>query len=413
MDNKVFTGLDIGSSKVKVTVGMPNPSGKLTLLAATEAPSEGVVRSNITNIDKTVNAINEAINQASKEASVDITSVNVSIAGRQTKSVLHRNSISRESAEGEITEEDMARLKKDTYRIVTPPGHEIIDTVPKEYAVDYEEGIHSPIGMSGVRLEGIFHVITAQVNVINNIYKCTKKAGLKVDNLIFSPLAASFSVLTEEEKEAGVCLVDIGKSMMGVTIFHGGSLQHAVALPFAGESITKDLAHAFMLREAQAEALKVNFGMAYEDETRNEIMAVPGLRNRPEKEIFLSISDRVIEARVEEHIQFVLQEIIRAGFQNKLPGGIVLTGGGALLYVLDKFFSYRTGYDTRVGYPYEFLHATEGELPGIEYAAAIGLVLAGYRSLSTPEKYYTGSLAHEEPVKKMDKKKKKKGFWFF
>lgn len=412
MDNKVFTGLDIGSNKVKVTVGMPNPSGKLTLLAATEAPSEGVVRSNITNIDKTVNAINEAINQASQEASVDITSVNVSIAGRQTKSVLHRNSISRESADGEITEEDMARLKKDTYRIVTPPGHEIIDTVPKEYAVDYEEGIHSPIGMSGVRLEGIFHVITAQVNVINNIYKCTKKAGLKVDNLIFSPLAASFSVLTEEEKEAGVCLVDIGKSMMGVTIFHGGSLQHALALPFAGESITKDLAHAFMLREAQAEALKVNFGMAYEDETRNEIMAVPGLRNRPEKEIFLSISDRVIEARVEEHIQFVLQEIIRAGFQNKLPGGIVLTGGGALLYVLDKFFSYRTGYDTRVGYPYEFLHTTEGELPGIEYAAAIGLVLAGYRSLGIPEKYYTGSLA-EEPVKKMDKKKKKKGFWFF
>ena len=408
-NNKVFTGLDIGTTKVKAIVGMPNPNGKITLLAVAEAQSEGVVRSSITNIDKTVHAIKQVIDKTAQEANVQITSANVSIAGRHTKSTIHRSGITRDSAESEITKADVDRLNTDMYRINTLPGHDILDIVPKEYTVDYEEGIKDPVGMSGIRLEGMFHVITAQTNVINNLYKCTRRAGLKIDNLILSPLASSLSVLTEEEKEAGVCLVDIGASMMGITIYHGGSLKHTSLIPFGGEAITKDLAQAFMLMEPQAEELKIKYGSAYEESIKNEIVAIPGLRNRPEKEIFLPVIDRMIEARVEETIQLVYREIVTTGFQDKLPGGIVITGGGAKLRKVHKLFSYITGYDTRIGYPYESLRGDESTFPDIEFATCIGLVLANYKSLGIPEKYYRSkeAIAEEKPRKKA----KKRGLW--
>ena len=409
--NEVAVGLDIGTTKVKAMVGMPNPNGSLTMLSFADVALEGgVVSGSITNIDKTVYAIKEAVSKVSQEASIQATSVNVNIAGRQTKSMVYRSGITRESAEKEITTDDVERINQDMFRMKTPPGHEIIDVIPKEYLVDYEEGIKDPRGMFGARLEGNFHVITAPNNVINNIYRCASKANLDVNNLIFSSLASSLSVLTEEEKEAGVCLVDIGASMMGLTIYRGGSLHHTSIIPLAGDAITKDLAHAFMLMETQAEALKVRFGSAYEDETKNEFVAIPGLRNRPEKEIYLSVIDRVIEARTIENILLIYREIISTGFQNKLPGGIVITGGGAQLTNLDKLFSYITGYDTRLGYPYESLRGNEQSFPGIEYATCIGLVLANYKSLGNPEKYYKKK--ESTPQGSAEKKQKKKqGFW--
>ncbi len=408
---KAIMGLDIGTQKIRAVVGKLLDNDKLEILTAVEVPSDGIVRASITNIAKAAQALEVIKAKATASVNTPIELVNINISGLRTQSTLHRNSITRTSAKGEITVENVKRLNDDVCRAASTTGHEIVDIIPVEYSVDKEEGIKDPIGMSGVCLGGIFNVVSAPVNVINNTYECAKRAGLKVNNLIFSPLAASLSVLAEEEKQAGVCLVEIGASMMGIAIYHSGSLQHLATIPFGGDVVTNDLAQAFMLMEKQAEQLKIKFGTAYEDEHKNEIVAISGLRNRPAKEIALPIIHRVIEARMEENIQFIRKEIHKSGFRDRLPGGIVLTGGGAQLSCIDRLFSYVTNYDTRLGYPYEFLAGkNENDFPPIGYATAIGLALAYYGELNNSDKYYRWTRNQNTPLKE-EPKKEQSGFW--
>ncbi|MEM9737697.1 MAG: cell division protein FtsA [Bacteroidota bacterium] len=424
MDQQVAVGLDIGTDKIKVIAGVPDLEGRLRLIGTGEALSDGVVRSSIVNIDKTVNAIRKAVGEVSDSAKIRINGANVSITGRHIKSTLHHSGITRESQDGEIACEDVMRLNKDMYRIVTPPGSEIIHVIPREYTVDYQEGVKDPVGMSGVRLEGNFHVVTAQTNVMNNIYKCVTRANLEIDNLILAPLAASIAVLTEEEKEMGVCLVDIGASTMGVAIYQAGALQHVATIPFAGDSITKDIAQAFMIMEPQAEELKKRYASTYEEDTKHAFVVVPGFRNRQEKKIPLSILTKVVSARMEESVELIHTEILRAGFQDKLAGGIVLTGGGAQLRNIEKLFEYMTtgmssvgyhsSYDTRIGYPYEYVLASDEEqLPGIEYATAIGLALASSQTIGHTENIQSKRRKKTNDEVKPIMKEKKRGLWEF
>lgn len=242
-NDKIVVGLDIGTTKVCALVGRKNEFGKLEILGMGKAVSEGVVRGIVSNIDKTVEAIKRAIRQAEEQSGINIGVVNVGIAGQHIKSLQHNGSITRQVTDHEIRVEDVNRLTNDMYRLVTPPGSEIIHVMPQEYKVDYEEGIVDPVGMSGVRLEGNFHIITAQSNAINNINKCVSRAGLEVDQLILEPLASSMSVLSDEEKEAGVALVDIGGGTTDLAIFKDNIIRHTAVLPFGGNIITSDIKH--------------------------------------------------------------------------------------------------------------------------------------------------------------------------
>ncbi len=408
-EGKIIVGLDIGTTKICAIVGRKNEFGKLEVLGMGKAVSDGVIRGIVTNIDKTVIAIEKAIAEASEQSGIDINVVNVGIAGQHIKSAVHHGSITRNS-DDEITVEDINRLTSDMYRIVIPPGSEIIHVMPQDYIVDYEDGIKDPVGMSGVKLEADFHIITAQTNAINNINKCIKRAGLEIENLILEPLASSLSVLSDEEKEAGVCLVDIGGGTTDIAIFYDNIIRHTAVIPFGGNIITADIKQGCMVMEHQAELLKTKFGRAIAEEaSQNEIVSIPGLRNRAPKEISLKNLAHVIEARMEEIIEMVHTEIITSGFNKKLAAGIVVTGGGSQLTNLQQLFEYMTGLDTRVGYPNEHLGKSKLDIvKSPMYATTVGLVLSGFRALDIREDGYK-----EKSGKGNLKVKNKKGAKFF
>ncbi|XOV91222.1 MAG: cell division protein FtsA [Bacteroidota bacterium] len=387
--DKIIVGLDIGTTKICVIVGRKNEFGKLEVLGVGKAVSDGVIRGIVTNIDKTVNAIEKAVADASEQSGIDIRVVNVGIAGQHIKSAVHHGSITRDS-DDEITVEDLNRLTNDMYRIVIPPGSEIIHVMPQDYIVDYEDGIKDPVGMSGVKLEADFHIITAQTNAINNINKCVRRAGLEIENLILEPLASSLAVLSDEEKEAGVCLVDIGGGTTDIAVFYDNIIRHTAVIPFGGNIITSDIKQGCMVMEQQAEQLKMKFGKAIAEEASpNEIVSIPGLRNRPPKEISIKNLAHIIESRMEEIIEMVHTEIITSGFNKKLAAGIVVTGGGSLLNNLKQLFEYMTGLDTRVGYPNE--HLGKSKVDAVKspvYATSVGLVLSGFRAIDIREQRY-------------------------
>jgi len=389
-EDKIIVGLDIGTTKICAIVGRKNEYGKLEILGMGKAVSDGVIRGIVTNIDKTISAIQRAIEEAESQSGIDIKVVNVGIAGQHIRSSIHHGSITRSKTDDEITVEDINSLTNDMHRIVIPPGSEIIHVMPQDYIVDYEEGIRDPVGMSGVKLEADFHVITAQTNAINNINKCIRRAGLEIEHLILEPLASSLSVLSEEEKEAGVCLVDIGGGTTDIAIFFDNIIRHTAVIPFGGNIITTDIKQGCMVMNHQAELLKTKFGRAIAEEASpNEIVSIPGLRNRPPKEISVKNLAHIIEARMDEIIEMIHTEIINSGFDQKLAGGIVVTGGGAQLQNLKQLFEYLTGLDARVGYPNEHLGKSKVEAAKSPmYSTTVGLVLSGFRAIDERENRY-------------------------
>ena len=386
-DQKIIVGLDIGTTKICAIVGRKNEYGKLEVLGMGKAVSDGVIRGIVTNIDKTINSIRKAVSAAEEQAGIDIGVVNVGIAGQHIRSSVHHGSIIRDSIDDEITVEDVNRLTNDMYKIVIPPGSEIIHVMPQDYIVDYEDGIKDPVGMSGIRLEADFHVITAQTNAINNINKCVRRAGLEIDNLVLEPLASSLAVLSDEEKEAGVCLVDIGGGTTDIAIFHENIIRHTSVIPFGGNIITNDIKDGCNVLNNQAELLKTRFGQALaEMANANEIVSIPGLKNREPKEISIKNLAGIIEARMEEIIEMVHTKIITSGFENKLSGGIVVTGGGSQLISIKQLFEYMTGLDVRVGYPNEHLGKSKVDIiKSPMFATSVGLVLCGYKALDDRE----------------------------
>ncbi len=400
-NSKIVVGLDIGTTKICAIVGRKNEYGKLEVLGMGKAESEGVIKGIVTNIDKTVFAIGKAIKEASEMSGIDIGVVNVGIAGQHIRSTIHHGSITRNSREDEVSIEDVNRLTEDMYRIVIPPGSEIIHVMPQDYTVDYEEGIKDPVGMSGVKLEADFHIITAQTSAINNINKCVRRAGLEIEDLILEPLASSLAVLSEEEKEAGVCLIDIGGGTTDIAIFYDNIIRHTAVIPFGGNILTTDIQHGLMVMAKQAEQLKTRFGKAIAEEASpNEIVSIPGIRNRTAKEISVRNLSNIIQARMEEIIEMAHGEIINSGFEKRLAGGIVITGGGSQLSCLKQLVEYMTGMDTRIGYPNE--HLGKSKLEAVKspmYATSVGLVLSGFRSLDEREERYKEAKEATKTVK--------------
>lgn len=396
----VVVALDIGTTKVCALAGRKNEHGKIEVLGIGKVDSEGVLRGVVSNIEKTVNAISEAIAIAKRASGLDFKTVHVGIAGQHIKSLQHRGILTRDNDHTEISQRDIDKLISDMYKLVLPPGDKILHVIPQEYTVDNEQGILDPIGMSGIRLEANFHIITGQITASNNIQRCVDRAGLKVANLTLEPIASATAVLSEEEKEAGVALVDIGGGTTDITIFQDSIIRHTAVIPFGGNVITKDIKEGCNVMSPQAEKLKVKFGSALADEVYdNRIITIPGLKGRDPKEISEKNLARIIQARVEEILDYVLWEIRRSGYERKLIGGIVLTGGGALLNHIDKLSEYHTGMTTRVGVPVEHLgHGYQQQLSSPMYATAIGLLMKGIEDVEKGKVKTDVGPKKEEPV---------------
>ncbi|MEY3678291.1 MAG: cell division protein FtsA [Bacteroidota bacterium] len=404
-NSPIVVGLDIGTTKICAIVGRRSEYGKIEVLGIGKAESAGVTRGVVSNIQKTVQGIVTAVEDASTQSNVDIKVVNVGIAGQHIKSLQHRGILTRKDLNTEIQKTDIDKLVADMYKLVMPPGEEIIHVLPQEFTVDNEPGIKDPIGMAGVRLEANFHIISGHVSAVRNIIKCVNNAGLEADDLILEPLASSEAVLSDEEKEAGVVLVDIGGGTTDIAIFHEGIIRHTAVIPFGGNSVTEDIREGCSVMRNQAELLKTRFGSALAEENKdNEIICVPGLRGREPKEISAKNLAYVIQARMEEIIEHVYYEIKSSGYEKKLIAGIIITGGGAQLKHLPQLVEYVTGLDCRVGYPNEHLAKNEvlpkgtyDELKSPMYATSIGLLIKGIQSTEEVLDKQEGDSKEEKP----------------
>lgn len=377
--SQIVAGLDIGTTKIACIVGRRDEYGKIEILGIGKSESLGVARGVVQNIDMTVQAITAAVAEAEQKTGEKIRYVNVGIAGQHIKSLQHRGILTRESVEDEITRVDIDRLVSDMQRLQMLPGEEIIHVLPQEYIVDSEQGIKNPVGMSGIRLEANFHIITGQIAAAKNIHRCATKSDLKVTELILEPLASADAVLSSEEKEAGVALVDIGGGTTDIAIFQDGIIRHTAVIPFGGNILTEDIKEGCTIIRHQAELLKVKFGSALASEAKdNEIVSIPGIRGREPKEISLKNLANIIQARMEEIIEMVYFEIRNSGYEKKLIGGIVLTGGGANLRHLPQLVAYITGMDVRMGLPNEHLSSANADkVTSPIFSTGVGLVMKG------------------------------------
>jgi cell division protein FtsA len=377
---KYSVGLDIGTTKIVAIIGKQNEYGKIEILGIGKSKSLGVHRGVVNNITQTIKSIQQAVEEAEANSGLKIGSVVVGIAGQHIRSLQHSDYITRKDSEEVINEEDVDMLCNQVHKLIMLPGEEIIHVLPQEYKVDGQAEIREPIGMYGGRLEANFHVVVGQVVSIKNVGRCIKSAGLDLGNITLEPLASSDAVLSQEEKEAGVALIDIGGGTTDLAIFKDGIIRHTAVIPFGGGVITEDIKEGCSIIEKQAELLKTRFGSAWPGENRdNEIVSIPGLRGREPKEISLKNLSKIIHARVVEIIEQVYVEIKNYGHEEqkkKLIAGIVLTGGGSQLKHLKQLVEYITGMDTRIGYPNEHLAGdSDEEVASPLYATAVGLLM--------------------------------------
>ncbi|OSY87429.1 cell division protein FtsA [Tenacibaculum holothuriorum] len=381
-NNKIAVGLDIGTTKIVAMIGRKNEYGKLEVLGIGKAKSLGVKRGVVNNITQTIQSIQQAVDEAESVSGQKIENVVVGIAGQHIRSLHHSDYITRDKSDEVIDELDIENLVGQVHKLVMLPGEEIIHVLPQEFKVDSQPEIKEPIGMYGGRLEANFHVVVGQVSSIRNIGRCVKSAGLDLSDITLEPLASASAVLSQEEKEAGVALIDIGGGTTDLAIFKDGIIRHTAVIPFGGNVITEDIKEGCSIIEKQAELLKIKFGSAWPGENKEtEIVSIPGLRGREPKEITLKNLSKIIHARVQEIIEHVYLEIKNYGHETqkgKLIAGIVLTGGGSQLKHLRQLVEYITGMDVRIGYPNEHLAGDSDDvLSSPAYATAVGLLMEG------------------------------------
>ncbi len=396
----ISVGLDIGTTKIVAMIGRRNEYGKIELLGTGKAKSLGVHRGVVNNITQTIQSIQMAVDEAIAVSGIKITEAVVGIAGQHIRSLQHSDYITRPNSEEVISDDDLDKLEKQVHKLVMLPGEEIIHVLPQEFKVDGQAEISEPVGMYGGRLEANFHVVVGQVSSIRNIGRCIKSAGLNLAGITLEPLASAEAVLSNEEKEAGVALIDIGGGTTDLAIFKNGIIRHTAVVPFGGNVITEDIKEGCSIIEKQAELLKTKFGSAWPGENKdNEIVSIPGLRGRDPKEITLKNLSKIIHARVVEIVEQVFLEIKNYGHEEpkkKLIGGIVLTGGGAQLKHIKQLVEYITGMDTRIGYPNENLAGDSDEsLSSPQYATAVGLLMNGLNKIEKSKIKITHQIAEE------------------
>jgi len=384
-EERIVVGLDIGTTKVCAIVASVDENEQINILGIGKAPSDGLNRGVVVNIDKTVNAIKSAIEQAQLASGIEVKRVNVGIAGDHIRSMRSKGVITINNRDSEILQKDVDRILEDCQRIVLPADQQIIHVIPQEYVVDGQDGIIEPIGMSGIRMEANVHIITGLVSATKNLYRCVERAGYQVADLILEPLASSFAVLEEEEKEAGVVLVDIGGGTTDIAIFKGNTIRHTAVVAIAGQKVTDDITAGLKVLEDQAIKLKHQYGHTFADLIlEDEIITVPGIAGRPPKEIRKTTLASVIQARMEEILEIVGIEINRSGYFNELSAGIVITGGGSLLDGVAPLAQEILGMDAKIGFPRGLSGGLVNEVKSPIYSTGVGLVLHAIHTKSQP-----------------------------
>jgi len=389
--------IDIGTTKIVAIVGTKNENDRIEILGLSKALSKGVKRGVVLNIEETVNAIRTTVEDVQRRSGILFSEVFVGIAGQHIKSMKNRGYIMRDSYEDEIKKEEVFKLIEDMHKIHIEIGEEIIHVIPQNFIVDNETGVKSPIGFCGRRLEANFHIVIGQVAAAKNIEKCIRKAGLVVKDMILEPLASADAVLTDDEKEAGVVLVDIGGGTTDVAIYYDNILRHTAVIPFGGNVVTKDIKEGCSILQRHAEQLKIQYGSALGDiAPEDKVVSIPGISGREPKEISFKSLAYIIQSRMEDIIEIINFEIQNSGYTDKLAAGVVITGGGAMLKHLIQLMKFKTAMDVRIGIPNEHLsgHA-RNEINQPMYATSVGLIMRGFEYLDTYKKVFSAGKKDE------------------
>ncbi len=425
---KMVVGIDVGTTKIAVFIGKKDENGNVKIIGMGRTDSVGVEHGEVKNIVETATSIKIAVEIAEKKCNVKVSEAYVGIAGHNIKNTFQRGSKIINEENHIITQEDVDALLEEQKVKILPPGESIIDIVPQDYIVDGDTGIDNPVGRIGKVIECNYNLISGDQNNVHNIYMSVERAGYKVKGLILEPIASAEAVVNDEEKSAGICLVDIGGGTTDMSIFKDGILRHTAVIQLAGNSITTDIKDAFKIMPPQSEALKTKYGDCLQIESqKNAIVQVPGLKGRPSREITLFALSGVIKARVQMILQQVDYELKNNSlkeqtFDKILIAGIVLTGGGSKLKHIAQYTEFITGISTRVGDPDEiFLSDNSDECSDPMYSTGIGLVIKGFEF---EQKYHSSDDVEpkeeikeeqtdnqpivEEKQKKKDKKSKQK-----
>lgn len=401
-NERIVVGLDIGTTKVCAVVASINSQDRIHILGVGKAPSEGLNRGVVVNIDKTVNAIKTAIKQAELASGIEVNSVNVGIAGDHIRSIRSKGVITINNKDKEITVDDVERILKDCQQIMLPPDQQILHVIPQEFVVDGQDGITDPVGMSGMRMEAEVHIITGLVSAAKNLYRCVERAGYMVADIILEPLASSYAVLDDEEKEAGVVLVDIGGGTTDLAVFQENTIRHTAVIAIAGKKVTDDIKIGLSVLEDQAQTLKHKHGECFVDMiTEDESITIPGIAGRPPKEITKSILAKIIQARMEEILEIVAIEVKRSGYAESLSAGIVITGGGSLIKNVCPLANEVLGMDSKIGRPLGLAGGLIEEVNSPIYATSVGLVLHALKAEGTENQQAVPSSSKGAGVEKV------------
>lgn len=374
MKKNIIAGLDLGTTKVCAVIA-ERTEGTTNILGFGVAPSEGLNRGLVANISKTAEAITEAMNIASNRAGLTVKEINVGVAGEHITSLRHRNYVTINNPENEITQSDLERLKSDVQTIRIPPDRQILHIIPEEYFVDYQGGIDDPIGMCGSRLEAVNHVVLASVPAMQNIKRSVERAGLIVKDYILQPIASSLSVLEENEKDLGVLLIDIGGGTTDIAIIHRKAIKHTKVIGVAGNQVTNDIRETLGIVTADAEQLKKEHGYATENAIiKDEDIFIKGVGARGNIKIPVTLLTQIISVRMKELFTLIDNELRNSGFKNKIKAGVVLTGGGSLLKGCTELAEEVFGLPSRMGVPLELGTGLSNEVESPEFATVAGLI---------------------------------------
>jgi cell division protein FtsA len=377
-DENLVVGLDIGTSKVLAIVGEVTPAGEVEIIGVGHHPSRGMKKGVVVNIESTVQSIQRAIEEAELMAGCQIQSVYAGIAGSHIRSINSHGTVA--IKDKEVGPGDVDRVIESARALAIPADQKVLHVLPQEFIIDGQEGIREPIGMSGVRLEAKVHIVTGAVSAAQNIVKCVRRCGLEVDDIILEQLASSMSVLTEDEKELGVCMVDIGGGTTDISVFTEGAIRHTSVIPIAGDQVTNDIAVALRTPTANAEEIKKKYGCALTQlATSDESIEVPSVGDRPPRQLARQTLAEVIEPRIEELYGLVLAELRRSGFEDVIGSGVVLTGGSSKMEGMIDLAEEVFHMPVRLGIP-QGVGGLSGVVHNPIYATGVGLVLYGARA---------------------------------
>jgi len=378
--NNMIVGLDIGTSKVVCLVGEMDPNGRIELVGIGAQPSRGLKRGVVVNIEATVNSIQRAVEEAELMAGCKVHSVTVGIAGSHISSLNSHGIVA--VREREVTEQDLERVIDAARAVAIPADQKIIHILPQEYLIDNQEGIKEPLGMSGVRLETKVHLVNGSINAVQNIEKCVRRCGLDVDSVVLQQLASSYAVLTDDEKDLGVCLVDIGGGTTDIAVFTGGAIRHTACIPVAGDQVTNDIAMALRTPTQNAEELKVKYACALAQLAgADETIKVPSVGERPPRSLSRQSLAEVVEPRYDELFSLIQAELRRGGFEDLVAAGIVLTGGTAKMEGAVELAEEIFHIPVRLAQP-QGVHGMEDILSNPIYATAQGLLIYAQQNFS-------------------------------